>query len=135
MIYWIQLIWYDVIVYLEDLLSNFCSILLWLLFCCRVCWQQVVLLLRIISFLSLLSRIISFLYLLPICWHIEYCICEGISLLHLMHVIAHPHPGTLATSLMRVKNSTCHFCLWHLLSGTLEWKKWKKDQKHQFSSG
>ena len=30
-----------------------------------------------------------------------------------------------------VKDSTHHFCLWNLLSGTLEWRKWKKDQKHQ----
>ena len=35
------------------------------------------------------------------------------------------------TSLMHVKNSMCHFCLLHLLSGTLEWKIWKKDQKYQ----
>ena len=34
-------------------------------------------------------------------------------------------------SLMRAKNTTRHLCLWHLLSGTLEWKKWNKGQKHQ----
>ena len=30
------------------------------------------------------------------------------------------HASTLATSLMRVQNSTRHFCLWHLWSGTLK---------------
>ena len=43
----------------------------------------------------------------------------------MMHVIAHAHASTHATVLMCVKNSTCHFSLWHLLSGTLEWRKWK----------
>ena len=50
-----------------------------------------------------------------------------ISLPHLMRVIARAHASTRATSLMHVKNSTHHFCLWHLLFGTLEWKKWNKD--------
>ena len=31
---------------------------------------------------------------------------------------------------MRVKNSTHHFYLWHLLSETLEKRKWKKDKKN-----
>ena len=52
-------------------------------------------------------------------------------LLHLMRVITRTHASTRATSLMRAENSTRHFCLWYLLSGTLEWRKWKKDQKHQ----
>ena len=56
---------------------------------------------------------------------------HSISLLHLMRMIACVHISTLATSLMHVKNNMCHFCLSHLLSGTLEWRKWKKDQKHQ----
>ena len=33
------------------------------------------------------------------------------SLLHLMRTIACTHISTRATSLMHVKNSTCHFCL------------------------
>ena len=41
-------------------------------------------------------------------------------LLYLMRAIAHAHARTRATSLMLVKNSTHHFCLRHLLSGTLE---------------
>ena len=32
-------------------------------------------------------------------------------LFHLMREIAHAHTSTCATSLMRVKNSICHFCL------------------------
>ena len=42
--------------------------------------------------------------------------------------IASAHASTLATSLMHEKNSTHHSCLWHLLPGTLEWRKWKKDK-------
>ena len=53
----------------------------------------------------------------------------GISLLHLLHAIACAHARTHTISLMRVKNSTCHFCLWHLLSGTLEQRKWKKETR------
>ena len=47
-----------------------------------------------------------------------------ISLIHLMRAIAHAHVSTRATGLSRVRNSSRHFCLWHLLSGTLEWRKW-----------
>ena len=36
------------------------------------------------------------------------------SLIHLMHAITQAHTSTCNTSLMHVKNSTCHFCLWHL---------------------
>ena len=61
----------------------------------------------------------------------EYPICSDCSLLHLMHAIAHAHASTGATSSMRIKNSMYHFCLWHLLFGTLKWKKWNKDQKNQ----
>ena len=46
-----------------------------------------------------------------------------------MPVIALAHPSTCATSLMHVKNSTSHFCLWHLLSGALEQKKMKERTK------
>ena len=45
----------------------------------------------------------------------------------LMHTCQHTH----TTSLMHVKNSTPHFCLLHLLSQTLQWRKWKNDKKHQ----
>ena len=53
------------------------------------------------------------------------------SLLHLMRAITRAHASTRAISLMRVKNSIHHFCFWHLLSGTLERRKWKKEQEHQ----
>ena len=33
------------------------------------------------------------------------------SLLHLMHAIAHAHTSTLATSLIRAKDSMRHLCL------------------------
>ena len=36
---------------------------------------------------------------------------RGMSFLHLMHGITHTHASTRASSLMHVKNSTCHFCL------------------------
>ena len=45
------------------------------------------------------------------------------SLINLVHAIAYTHTSTRAISLMRVKNNTRHFCLWHLLSGTLKWIK------------
>ena len=32
-----------------------------------------------------------------------------VSLIHLMHAISRAHSSTRATSLMRVKNSSCHF--------------------------
>ena len=48
------------------------------------------------------------------------------SILHLVCVIARVHVNTCATSLMFVKNS-----LLLLLSGTLERRKWRKEQKHQ----
>ena len=53
------------------------------------------------------------------------------SLLHLMPAIARAHASTRATSFMCVKNSTCHLCLWHLLSGTWQQRKWKREQTHQ----
>ena len=53
------------------------------------------------------------------------------SLLHLIHAIACTHTSTCTTSLMNVKNSTCHFCLWHLLYITLKQRKWKKEQKQK----
>ena len=53
----------------------------------------------------------------------RYC---AISLLHLIRAIARSHASTRATSLMRTKNSTRHFSLWYLLSGTFKWRKWKK---------
>ena len=45
------------------------------------------------------------------------------SVLHSMRAIAHAHANTRTTSLICVKSSTHHFCLWHL--------KWKKKQKPQ----
>ena len=72
----------------------------------------------------------SFIFFIPMSQTIsvinrsDMCSC-----LYLMCAIAHAHASTCATSLMCVKNSMYHFCLWHL-SGTLEWKKWNKDQKH-----
>ena len=57
-----------------------------------------------------------------------------VSLLHLMHAIACARASTLATLLIHVKNSTHHFCLWHSFSGTLKWKKWMEDQKHNLNS-
>ena len=54
-----------------------------------------------------------------------------LSLFYLMHAIACALASTCATSLMCVKNSTHHLGLQHLLSGTLEQRKWKKEQKHQ----
>ena len=42
------------------------------------------------------------------------------SLLHLMPVMAYKHTSTCTPSVMCVKNSTHLFCLWHLLSVTLE---------------
>ena len=48
-------------------------------------------------------------------------ICSN--LLHLMRAIARAHVSTCAASLIHVKSSMCHFCLWHLLYVTLEWKK------------
>ena len=68
------------------------------------------------------------------CVFISGIIARGwcyISLFHLMHVIAPTHASTCTTSLMHVKKCTCHFCLWHLLSRILEWRNWKKCQKHQ----
>ena len=45
------------------------------------------------------------------------------SFIDLMCVIARAHTSTSATNM-------CHFCLWHLLSETMEWRKWK----HQTSN-
>ena len=42
-----------------------------------------------------------------------------------MHAIVVTHASTCTTSLMHVKNSKHHFCLWYLFSGTLEWRKWR----------
>ena len=53
------------------------------------------------------------------------------SRLHLMHAIAHTLASTCVSSFDAGKNSTCHFSLWHLLSGTLEWRKWNQEEKHQ----
>ena len=53
------------------------------------------------------------------------------SLLRLMRAITHAHASTCTTSLMSVRNSTRHFCLWHLLSEALKWRKWKKKLTHQ----
>ena len=47
------------------------------------------------------------------------------TLLHLMCAIEREHASIRTTRLMRVKNSTRHICLWHLLSRTLERRKWK----------
>ena len=47
------------------------------------------------------------------------------SLLYLVHAITRTNASTRATSLMSVKNSTHHFCLKHLVPGTLKLKKWK----------
>ena len=44
---------------------------------------------------------------------------------------SHAQVSTRATSLMCAKNGMHHLCLWHLLPETLEWRKWKKEQKHQ----
>ena len=60
--------------------------------------------------------------------------CPQPSLLHLIHTTACAHARTCATSLMCVKNSMHDFYLWHLLYGTLERIKWKKEQKHQLWS-
>ena len=49
--------------------------------------------------------------------------CNIIRLFHFMHVISQAPPRTHATSLLHAENSMHHFCLWHLLSGTLEWRK------------
>ena len=46
-----------------------------------------------------------------------------VSLLHLMRAIA--HASTRATSLMRVKNSTCHLRLWYSLSAKMQQRKWR----------
>ena len=43
-----------------------------------------------------------------------------------MSNIADAYANTYATTLMHVKNSMHYFCLWYLLSGTLEQRKWKK---------
>ena len=59
---------------------------------------------------------------------------RSISLLHLMHVIECAHANTLATTLMFVKNNMHHFCLWHLLSRILGWRKWKKDKNIKLNS-
>ena len=49
------------------------------------------------------------------------------SLLHLMRAITYAHAGTCIASLMRVKKGTCHFCLQHLLSVTLEEENERKN--------
>ena len=45
------------------------------------------------------------------------------SLPHFMCAIAHARVSRRATSLMCVKNSMLLFCLWHLLSATLEQRR------------
>ena len=54
-----------------------------------------------------------------------YAIMLSSILIHLMHAIAYALVSIHTTSLMHVKKSMCHFCLWYLLSGTLQWRKWK----------
>ena len=46
----------------------------------------------------------------------------------------HAHTTTSIISLMHVKNNMCHFCLWNLLSWTMEWIKWKKEQNIENAS-
>ena len=54
---------------------------------------------------------------------------------HLMCAIACTYTSTRTTNIMHVKNNKHHFCLWHLLGGTLEWRKWKnKNNKLNSSS-
>ena len=65
-------------------------------------------------------------------WNPSPLFSEGTHpLSHSMRAITRSHASTRATSLMRVKNSTRHLCLWHLWSGTLERRKWKNEQNHQ----
>ena len=45
------------------------------------------------------------------------------SFLYLMHAIAHTHVSKHAISLKHVQNNMHHFCLWHLMPGTLEPRK------------
>ena len=53
-------------------------------------------------------------------------------LLSLLHwAIACTYASLCTPSLTHIINSTHHFCLQHLLPGTLEWRKSKKDQKYQ----
>ena len=56
------------------------------------------------------------------------------SLIDLMCAIACTHTTTSIISLMHVKNNMCHFCLWNLLSWTMEWIKWKKEQNIENAS-
>ena len=62
-----------------------------------------------------------------------YLLCTPfiINILQLMRAFPRPHHSTFTISLMYVKNTLHHFCLLHLLSGTLERRKWKKDEQHQ----
>ena len=48
------------------------------------------------------------------------------SFTHFMCAIPSAHTSTCTFSFMYVKHSMHHFCLWHLLSGTLKWRKWKE---------
>ena len=52
-----------------------------------------------------------------------------LSLIHLMHVIAHAQASTRATSLMHVKNSWCHLFM-TLIVWDIGMMK-MKEQKHQ----
>ena len=54
------------------------------------------------------------------------------SLLHLICAIARAHASTSTTILMHAKNNMYHFCLSHLLSGTVEWKKIDKEHHIQW---
>ena len=56
------------------------------------------------------------------------------SLFHLMRAIARTRGSINATSLMRVTNSTRHFGLWYLLSGTLEEENERKNNNNKFNS-
>ena len=61
-----------------------------------------------------------------------YCAPPSSSVFSISYVRSHVHmPAHSPTSLMCVKKTSRHFCLLHLLSGTLERRKWKKDKKHQ----
>ena len=52
-----------------------------------------------------------------------------------MCVIPGTHASTHTTSLMHVKDSMHHLRLWHWLSGTLQQRKWKKEQKSNLIVG
>ena len=69
----------------------------------------------------LVTNLLS-LQLVDIFWLFSYFANR---LFHLIWAVACAHATTCATSLMHAKSSTPLFCLWHLLFGLLEWRKWK----------